>query len=79
MAGLLEALEANLKGHERTMKVLLNKTPKYTNDDEYADAVLTDLFNALYDEVNRRKNTKERVGGPTRTRTWDQRIMSPLL
>src|SRR5271157_4642180 len=58
MAELLEALEANFKGHERTMQVLLNQTPKYGNDDEYADALLTDLFNAYYDEVNGRKNTK---------------------
>ena len=58
MAELLEALEANFKGHEKTMQVLLNKTPKYGNDDEYADALLTDLFNAFYDEVNGRKNTK---------------------
>jgi formate C-acetyltransferase len=58
MAKLLEALEANFKGHERTMQVLLNKTPKYGNDDEYADALLTDLFNAFYAEVNGRKNTK---------------------
>jgi formate C-acetyltransferase len=58
MAELLEALEANFKGHERTMRVLLNKTPKYGNDDEYADALLTDLFNAFYAEVNGRKNTK---------------------
>ena len=58
MAELLEALEANFQGHERTMQVLLNKTPKYGNDDEYADALLTDLFNAFYDEVNGRKNTK---------------------
>jgi formate C-acetyltransferase len=58
MAELLEALEANFKGHERTMQVLLNKTPKYGNDDEYADALLTDLFNSFYAEVNGRKNTK---------------------
>jgi formate C-acetyltransferase len=58
MAELLEALEANFKGHERTRQVLLNKTPKYGNDDEYADALLTDLFNVFYAEVNGRKNTK---------------------
>jgi formate C-acetyltransferase len=58
MAELLDALAANFQGHERTMQVLLNKTPKYGNDDEYADAILTDLFNAFYAEVNGRKNTK---------------------
>ena len=58
MAELLEALEANFEGHEKTMQVLLSKTPKYGNDDEYADALLTDLFNAFHAEVNGRKNTK---------------------
>ena len=32
----------------KNQQVLLNKTPKYGNDDEYADAILTDLFNAFY-------------------------------
>jgi len=72
MAELLDALAANFDGHEGTRRsggdgsrsqeslrlLLLNKTPKYGNDDEYADAILADLFNAFYDEVNGRKNTK---------------------
>jgi formate C-acetyltransferase len=58
MAELLDALAANFQGHEKTMQVLLNRTPKYGNDDEYADGILADLFNAFYDEVNGRKNTK---------------------
>jgi formate C-acetyltransferase len=58
MAELLDALAANFEGHEKTRQVLLNKTPKYGNDDEYADALLAELFNAFYDEVNGRKNTK---------------------
>jgi formate C-acetyltransferase len=58
MAELLDALAANFQGHVRTMQMLLNKTPKYGNDDEYADGILADLFNAFYAEVNGRKNTK---------------------
>jgi formate C-acetyltransferase len=58
MAELLEALSADFQGHEKTMQVLLNKTPKYGNDDEYADSILADLFDAFYAEVNGRKNTK---------------------
>jgi formate C-acetyltransferase len=58
MAELLDALAANFQGHEKTMQVLLNKTPKYGNDDEYADGILADLFDAFYAEVNGRKNTK---------------------
>jgi len=58
MAQLLDALAADFKGNEKTRQMLLNKTPKYGNDDDYADSILTDLFNAFYDEVNGRKNTK---------------------
>jgi len=58
MAELLDALAADFKGHEKTRQMLLNKTPKYGNDDEYADSILADLFNAFYDDVNGRKNTK---------------------
>jgi len=58
MTELLDALAANFQGHEGTMQLMLNKTPKYGNDDEYADAILMDLFDAFYDEVNGRKNTK---------------------
>ena len=58
MAELLDALAADFKGHEKTRQMLLNKTPKYGNDDGYADSILADLFNAFYDEVNGRKNTK---------------------
>ena len=36
----------------------LNKTPKFGNDDGYADAILRILFDAVFDEVNGRTNTK---------------------
>jgi formate C-acetyltransferase len=55
---LLEALKANFEGHERTRLLLWNRTPKYGNDQDYADGILVDVFNAFYDEVNGRKNTR---------------------
>ena len=58
MPDLLEALAANFEGHERTRLLLWNKSPKYGNDDDYADGILSDVFNAFYDEVNGRPNTK---------------------
>jgi trans-4-hydroxy-L-proline dehydratase len=58
MGELLEALAANFEGHERTRLLLWNKTPKYGNDDDYADQILGDVFDAFYDEVNGRKNTR---------------------
>ena len=58
MADLLEALDANFEGHERTRLLLWNKTPRYGNDDDYADRILAEVFNAFYDEINGRPNTK---------------------
>lgn len=58
MKELLEALAQNFQGQEKTRQLLWNKTPKFGNDDDYADAILQDVFNAFFDEVNGRPNTK---------------------
>jgi pyruvate formate-lyase/glycerol dehydratase family glycyl radical enzyme len=57
-ADLLAALRANFAGHERLRQTLLNKTPKYGNDDEFADEVMVALFEAYFAAVDGRKNTK---------------------
>ncbi|SPE38693.1 formate C-acetyltransferase [Candidatus Sulfopaludibacter sp. SbA3] len=58
MSDLLDALDANFEGHERTRLQLWNRTPKYGNDDEYADAILSQLFDAFFEEIEGRPNTK---------------------
>ena len=58
MGTLLEALDANFEGHEATRLLLWNKSPKYGNDDDCADTILAQVFDAFYDEVNGRPNTK---------------------
>ncbi len=58
MDELLVALAHNFEGHEKTRLMLWNKTPKFGNDDDYADRTSVDVFNAFFDEVNGRKNTK---------------------
>jgi len=58
MAELLEALRANFEGHEKVRLRLWNKSPKYGNDDDYADSILRQVFDAFYDEVNGRPNTR---------------------
>jgi trans-4-hydroxy-L-proline dehydratase len=55
---LLEALQANFKGHERTRLLLINKSPKYGNDDEAADQIMQAAFQAYYEAVEGRPNTK---------------------
>ncbi|NPV70035.1 MAG: glycyl radical protein [Firmicutes bacterium] len=58
MAELIEALDCNFEGREKVRQMLLNRTPRYGNDDEYADRIMTSIFNAFHDEVNGKKNTK---------------------
>ena len=38
--------------------MLVNDSPKYGNDDEYADSIMQSVFDSFYGEVNERKNTK---------------------
>lgn len=58
MREVLDALRANFEGHERTRLMLWNKTPKYGNDDDYADGILRQVFDLFFDQVNGRPNTK---------------------
>ncbi len=58
MEALLTALREDFEGHERTRQMLLNKTPRYGNDDDYADSVMTSVFNAYFDAIDGRKNTR---------------------
>jgi formate C-acetyltransferase len=58
MDELLAALRVNFEGCEKTRLMLWNKTPKYGNDDPYADGILVQVFNLFFDEINGRPNTK---------------------
>jgi pyruvate formate-lyase/glycerol dehydratase family glycyl radical enzyme len=55
---LLTALEADFDGHESLRQTLLNKTPKYGNDDEYADNIMKAIFEVYYNSVEGRPTTK---------------------
>lgn len=58
MGDLLAALGDNFANHERTRQMLLNKTPRYGNDDDYADRVMVDLFEAYFKAVDGRPNSR---------------------
>lgn len=51
---LVEILEADFDGHESARDMLLNNTPKYGNDDDYADDIMKTLFDYYYGAVNGR-------------------------
>jgi len=54
MEKLLEILKANFEGYEKERQLFLNKTPKYGNDDDYADDIMLRVFEMFHDEVNGR-------------------------
>jgi len=58
MEALRKALKDNFADNEQIRQMLLNRTPRYGNDDDYADDVMVALFEAYYDAVDGRKNTK---------------------
>ena len=59
MAELLAALNADFQAYGKSLRqTLLNRTPHYGNDDDYADAVMRAIFEAYFDAVDGRPNTK---------------------
>jgi len=55
---LLAAIAKNFEGHDQLRNDLLNNTPKYGNDDDYADSQAVTIFEIFYNAVNERPNTK---------------------
>jgi len=58
MKDMLRILDADFQGYEKTRLLFLNRTPKYGNDDDYADGVMLQVFEIYHNAVNGRKNTK---------------------
>ena len=58
MKQLVKSLKNNFEGEEITRQMLWNKTPKYGNDDEYADGLLRASFDVFHHAVAGRKNTR---------------------
>ncbi len=58
METLLDLLKDSFRADERTRQMLLNSTPKFGNDDDYADALAQAAFEAYFDAVDGRPNTK---------------------
>ncbi len=58
MDELLAAVERNYKGDAQLQQTLLRRTPKYGNDDDYADTVAEQVFEVYYEAVHDRPNTK---------------------
>jgi pyruvate formate-lyase/glycerol dehydratase family glycyl radical enzyme len=53
MEQLLQALQANFEGHESLRQTLLNKAPKYGNDDAYVDSIANETSRFWTEEAFR--------------------------
>ncbi len=53
-----KALDADFKGYEQIQYDMIYKTPKFGNDDDYADKQAVTVFEIYYDAVNGRPNSR---------------------
>jgi len=58
MKKMISLLKTNYDRQETLRQRLLNKTPKYGNDDDYADSIMKGIFEAYFEAVDGRPNTK---------------------
>ena len=58
MEELLESLNCNFEGKERIRQLFLNRTIRYGSDNDYADDLMREAFNAFYEQVNGRPSVK---------------------
>ena len=56
--GLLSAMAEDFNKEEELRKILWNDTPKYGNDEDYADELMLKVFEMYYDAINGRPNMK---------------------
>ncbi|MBN2256382.1 MAG: glycyl radical protein [Anaerolineaceae bacterium] len=58
LAKMIEILQVDFSGSESLRQRLINRTPRYGNDDDTADQVMVRIFDAYFNAVDGRKNTK---------------------
>ncbi len=54
MRDLVNMLTKNFDGFKKEQMLLSRKSPKYGNDDEYADSIMQDVFEMFYNHVDGR-------------------------
>lgn len=52
LSSLLKAMNSNFKDYEELRYDLIYETPKYGNDDDYADQFAVQVFNIFHDAIN---------------------------
>lgn len=56
MDTLIDAIEANFEGYEPIRQMLINKAPKYGNDDKAADEIATRVVDIYSDETDKHRS-----------------------
>ena len=62
MDELLKAVSENFEGNEKMRQFIMNRTPFFGNDDEYADTIALKVYDDLVDAIEGHPNTR---GGKT--------------
>jgi len=57
-AETIEMIEADFEGFESWREILLDETPKYGNDDDYADNIMKRVFESFFEAVDGRPNAR---------------------
>ncbi|MDX1829546.1 MAG: trans-4-hydroxy-L-proline dehydratase [Lutibacter sp.] len=58
MSTLLNAVANNFEGEEILRQTIINNTPFYGNDNNYADDIALQVYNDLFDAIDGKPNTK---------------------
>ncbi len=58
MAQLTDAISRNFEGCDAILNLVRNKTPRYGNDDDYADSLMREVFDHYYNTVTGRPNAR---------------------
>ncbi len=62
MDEILKAVSENFEGNEKMRQYIINRTPFFGNDDEYADTIAVKVYDDLVDAIEGHPNTR---GGTT--------------
>ncbi len=58
MDELIKAMEHDFEGYDAIYRMVHDKTPKYGNDDDYADEIMQEVFELYRSEITGRPNMK---------------------
>ena len=60
LASLKKAMDENFEGDNEVIRqMLVNRAPKYGNDDDYVDSYVKEILDMVYDELAKYKTNRE--------------------